>query len=308
MPPVQRPTFVTIETTAFSGATLLTALLGSHPAIATVAEMSGLIDSVDPDEYLCSCGQKIKTCEFWQMVKTGMAARGFEFDVAHFDTQFISGRSSLLQRLREGSTRNNLIDSIRDAILFALPGQARQFRTMSARNVAFIETVLNITGKRVFVDSSKDRLRPKALRRFSSLDVRVIHLVRDVRGVVASNLRRDTHLTAGQIARSWRRRHRRVQVTLESWPKDKHILLRYKDLCKNTEDTLMRLYDFCQIDLDFKIDDLETVSLHLVGNPMRLTQISEIKLDERWKEELTIAQLKEIERVAGAMGWQYEYD
>ncbi len=308
MLPVQQPTFVTIETTAFSGATLLTALLGSHPAIATVAEMSGLIDSMDPDEYLCSCGQKIKTCEFWQMVKTGMAARGFEFDVAHFDTQFVSGRSSLLQRLREGSVHNNLIDSIRDAILFALPGQARQLRAMSARNEAFIETVLDITGKQVFVDSSKDRLRPKALRRFSSLDVRVIHLLRDVRGVVASNLRRDTHLTAGQAARSWRRRHRRIDVTLESWPQDKHILLRYEDLCENIEGTLGRLYDFCEVDPGFEIQDLQAVPQHLVGNPMRLTQVSEIKLDERWKDELTRAQLKEIERIAGTVARQYEYD
>ena len=69
---VNSPNYVTIETTSFSGATLLTLLLSAHPEIATVAEMSGLIDSVDPDEYLCSCGKKIKCCNFWQALKVGM--------------------------------------------------------------------------------------------------------------------------------------------------------------------------------------------------------------------------------------------
>jgi hypothetical protein len=178
---------------------------------------------------------------------------------------------------------------------------------MSARNVAFIETVLDITGKRVFVDSSKDRLRPKALRRFSSLDVRVVHLVRDVRGVVASNLRRDEHLTAGEVARAWRRLHQRVEVTLASWPKESRLLVRYEDFCRNTKDVLRRCYGFCKVDPDFLIEDIEAVSHHLVGNPMRLTPISNIKLDERWRDQLSVDQVKEIERVAGDVGRKYGY-
>ncbi len=303
MPPI----FAAIETTAFSGATLLAALLGAHPAIATVAEMNGLIDSVDPDEYLCSCGQRIQVCEFWQSVKKGMETKGFDFDVADFNMKFISGRSSLLHRLREGSVRINWIDSLRDAFLFALPGQTHRFHAKTDRNEAFIKTVLSITGKQVFVDSSKDRLRPKVLRRFSSLDVRVIHLVRDVRGVVASNLRRYKTVSAGQVAHDWRQLHRRVKVTLESWPKDKYIVVRYEDLCQNMEKTLKRLYVFCDAGPNFKINDLQSVSDHLIGNPMRLSRISELKLDERWKDELTASQLKEIEQVAGPVGRQYGY-
>lgn len=305
MPPI----FVTIETTPFSGATLLSTLLGTHPSIATVAEMSGLIEGVNSDEYLCSCGQKIKECDFWQSIKKGMFERGFEFDVSHFDTQFISGRSSLLMRLREGSARNKLIDSIRDSILFSLPTQARYFQSMSDRNEAFIETVLDITGKQAFVDSSKDRLRPKALRRFSSsLDVRIIHLVRDVRGVIASQLRRDKNVTVRQAARAWRQRHRRIELTLESWPQDKHTLVRYEDLCKSTDAILKLLYGFFEVDLNHKIENYRSVDQHLIGNPMRLNQLSKIELDERWRDELKPGQIKEIEIVAGDMARKYKYD
>jgi hypothetical protein len=305
--PNNPPIFATVETTAFSGATLLTRLLGAHPAIATVAEMSGLIDSVNPDEYFCSCGQKIKECGFWRSVKDGMLDRGFEFDVADFHTQFISGGSSLFNRLRQGSSRNQWLDMVRDTVLFSLPAPARYFREMTNRNKAFIETVLEITGKQVFVDSSKDRLRPKALQRFSSLDVRIIHLVRDVRGVVASQLRRDAHITAAEAARAWRQRHRRVEITLASWPKDKQILVRYEDLCINTEGILKQLYNFFGVNPDYKIGNEEVNSQHLIGNPMRLTQVSKIDLDERWKNELTSDQLKEIELNAGALGRKHQY-
>ncbi|WP_339134474.1 MAG: sulfotransferase [Candidatus Electrothrix sp. GW3-4] len=307
MKPHEQAVFIALETTAYSGATLLTALLGSHPGIATVAEMSGLIEGEDPDEYLCSCGQKIKTCDFWQKVKDGMNNRGFEFDVADFNTQFIPENPSLLQRLRAGSSRNGLLDSIRDKILFSLPSPARQLQAMSDRNTAFIETVLEITGKRVFIDSSKDRLRPKALRRFSPLDVRIIQLVRDVRGVVASSLRMDKKLTAAQAARSWCRLHQRVERTAASWDKESNIIIRYEDLCHKTEDTLKRLYTFCGVSPDFTIKNIQTVSHHLIGNDMRLTPISKIQIDTRWQEELSNDQLKEIEEVAGDLGRTYGY-
>jgi hypothetical protein len=304
---INYPVFATIETTAFSGATLLTSLLGAHPAIATVAEMSGLIDSVNPDEYYCSCGQKIKNCSFWQSVKKGMLERGFEFDVADFNTQFISSGSSLINRLRQGSSRNKLIDTVRDTILFSLPAQARYFRVMTKRNIAFIETVLEITAKRAFVDSSKDRLRPKALQRFSSLDVRIIHLVRDVRGVVASQMRREKNISVLEAARAWRQRHRRIEITRASWPKDKQIIVRYEDLCENTEGVLRKLYNFCEVDAGVQLENQQADSQHLIGNPMRLSNVGKIDLDERWKNELTPDQLREIQHIAGPLAQKYHY-
>ncbi len=300
--------FVAIETTGFSGATLLTSLLSSHPAIATVAEMSGLIDSVDPDKYLCSCGQKIKLCEFWQSVEAGMIAKGFKFDLANFHTRFSQGQSSLFHRLREGSSRINLIDSIRDAILFALPGETQKLQGIADRNVAFIETVLELTGKQVFLDSSKDRMRPRALRKFTTLDTRIIHLVRDARGQVSSRLRRDNSVTASRAAHDWYRLHQRVDVNLKSWPRDKQILVRYEDLCENPEATLRQLYTFCGVDIDYERIDPQPGSQHIIGNPMRLTQTGKIKLDERWKDELTLDQLNDIKHICGSMSHQYGYD
>ena len=304
---VNSPIFISLETSAFSGATLLSFLLGAHPQIATVGEMSGLITNANPDEYLCSCGKKIRCCEFWDSVKIAMANRGFEFDVARFDTQFSHG-PGLIRRIREIHLPNSVLDAMRDVVLFAVPGESQHAKAVVKRNVAFIESVLEVTGKDVFVDSSKGSVRLKALRRFSSsLDLRAIHLVRDVRGVTASELRRELSPGAAGSARKWARLHRGIEAVLKTWPEERYIRVRYEDLCQDTERTLERIYNFCGMNPDHRIKDFRAASHHIVGGKMRLSSESEITLDERWKIQLTPEQLKEIERVAGPVAHRYGY-
>lgn len=301
------PTFVSIETCAYSGATLLTFLLGAHPQIATVGEMDGPIRSEDLDEYRCSCGQKIKTCEFWQSVKVAMHTRGFEFDVAHFGTKFVLDGSKLIQYLRLGSSRNYTLDLIRDKIFAAWPREKRQLEAWVARNTAFVEAVLEITGADVFIDSSKDRSRLKLLYKSSSLDIRAIHLIRDVRGVATSWMRLGRGLDARESAWQWVKLNQKIHITLQSLPKERHTLLRYEDLCQDVHGTLEQLYRFCGVDPAFKVTDFRTVPHHIIGNAMRLRSTSEIKLDERWKRTLTKDQLQEIDRVAGNLSRRYGY-
>jgi len=144
--------FISLETTAFSGATLLAVLLGAHPDIATIGEISGLIRRHTPETYLCSCGQIIKEFDFWQAVAGAMANRGFTFDAGYFNMEFRLNGPHILQRLRQGSVRYKIIDDIRDKILFSIPSQRHQLQAITERNVAFVESVLEVTGERVFTD------------------------------------------------------------------------------------------------------------------------------------------------------------
>jgi hypothetical protein len=300
-------TFVSIQTTAFSGATLLAFLLGAHPEIASVGEMNGLIAREDPETYLCSCGQRIRECGFWRDVAARMRARGFAFDVADFGTEFALGGPRPIQLLRRGSFRNTRLDAIRDAAFLAWPAERQRMRDLVARNVAFVESVLAVTGKRVFVDTSKDRLRLGALRRLSSLDVRAIHLVRDVRGVVASRLRRGAAVDAREAARQWARLHHRLRITLQALPEDKRLRVRYEDLCQDAAGTLERIFRFCGVDPAARIGDLQAEPQHIVGNAMRLGNLREIRPDERWRGLLSGAQLQAIDTAAGKLSHQYGY-
>lgn len=299
---------VLIETTVFSGATLLAFLLGTHPQIATVGEMDGLIDSEDPAEYLCSCGEKIKDCGFWQAVGQAMQRRGFAFDIADFDTKFVFGGPWFIHYLRVGSFRNHTLDRGRDLIFQAWPPERRQLKTLVARNAAFIESVLEVTNKSVFIDTSKtsNRLRLVALDRFSNFDLRAIHLVRDVRGVVASQARR-RDLDVSQAARRWVKWHTKLEGNLKILPPEKHIRIRYEDLCRDAPGTLEQLFRFCGVEPKIEIPDFRSSDHHIVGNPMRLKNVTEIKLDERWKDSFNSKQLNEISQVAGALRQRYGY-
>jgi hypothetical protein len=170
-----------------------------------------------------------------------------------------------------------------------------------------IESVLEVSGKRVFVDTSKDRMRLSALRRFSGLDIRAIHLVRDARGVVASRLRRGVGIDAREAARQWVRLHRRLEVTLSALPAERRMLARYEDVCQNIHGMLRQLYRFCGVDLDVDIANFRTVPHHIVGNPMRLKQLSEIRLDERWRSLLTSEQIDQVSQVAAQFLRHYGY-
>lgn len=299
--------YVSVATSAFSGATLLAFLLGAHPQIATVGEMDGLIASEDPDEYLCSCGQKITHCEFWQSVEKAMHAKGFEFSTANFGTRFVRRCPGLIQSLRYGSSRNRFLDAARDAVFQAWPSERQAIELLAARNTAFIQSVLRLTGKDIFLDTSKDRLRLKALHRYSGLDVRAIHWIRDVRGVVASRSRRRSDIDAYTAARDWVKLNQRLQITLQSLPRDRVTVARYEDLCQNVQPTLRRLHRFCGVDPSFETGNFGAVPQHIVGNSMRLGSVAKIVLDERWKSQLSEDQLREIDSAARALRQRYGY-
>lgn len=305
--PKQPGMYVSVQTTAFSGATLLAFLLGAHPQIATIGEMDGLLNVVDYDNYLCSCGQKMRLCGFWQSIACEMERRGFEFDIRNFDTMFTPNGSKLERYLKVGSTRIAALDAIRDAVLYAWPGEKQRLAHLVARNDALIDSVLAVTGKEIFVDTSKGALRLKAMRRWSRHEVRVIHMVRDVRGVVASNLKRNSALDAQTAARQWVKQHQRHQRTLSSLPPDAYVTLRYEDLCEDPSTTLEEVYRFCGVAPTSEAVDFRAGSHHIIGNKMRLKAQSEIKLDERWKHTLTDEQIIDITTVAGKLGRQYKY-
>ncbi len=300
--------FASIETTAFSGATLLAMLLGNSPDIATIGEVSGLVARNDPNTYLCSCGERIIDCDFWKTVTEVMKQKGHDFSVTNFNTQYNPGGLKIINRLRIGSVRNNFVDRLRDRLLFAIPNEKKKIIQYVERNVDFVESVLEMTNKKIFLDSSKSRMLIRALPKFSDFDVRVIHLIRRVEGVVSSSLRRDPNIDIAKISRDWVKRHRRLDVTLKSWPADKKILIRYEDLCNHTQQTLSRLYRFLGIQRSHRFLDLKVQPQHVVGNPMRLKPISEIKIDERWKSELSKNQLRLINRYAGKLNQKYGYE
>jgi hypothetical protein len=302
-----RLTYAAIATTSYSGATLLAMLLGRHPDIVTVGELDGIIPEEDPDGYRCSCGELIGRCEFWGRVAESLAGDGIPFDVARFGMSYEPSGPGPVRRLMIMSFGHPALDRLRDRVVEVWPPERRARRELAARNAAFVRAILGVRAAHVLVDSSKDPLRFAVLDRSSDLDVRVIHLVRDARGVVASRLRRGGGIDEGTAARQWARQHTRIERRLATFPRDRQLRVRYEDLCRHPAAVVDAIERFLGVEPEPVVWPLLPVEQHVVGNAIRLEAIAGISLDERWRS-LSPRQLAAIDAGGGGVRRRYGYE
>jgi hypothetical protein len=296
--------FVFLTSHAFSGSTLTSFLMGTHPDIATVGELTGPAARANLQEYPCSCGRKFQEDPFWQAVAAAANRHGLTYSLNQYlDTRFDLGNSTLMQRLRSQSMRNPRLEVWRDWMMFHLwPGHQKALDERVRRNEIFVQAILEVTGKSIFLDTSKDPMRIRYLQRSSLFDLYVIHLVRDVRGVVASVLSRKPEMNVRQAAKSWLIREQNIQGQLQAIPADRKIQISYEELTHQPLTTLNRLYAFMGAETQPQLLDYREVEHHILGNKMRKRSSSEIQTDERWRTALTTEQLQAIEQVVGSPG------
>ena len=305
-------------------------LLGVNSEICTVGELKMTPSSLgDINLYRCSCKEAILECPFWQEVRKQMARRGIEFDVANSGTDFGCNGSTHAQRLSRAKYRGVLPEMIRDAGLWFSPAWRKHYRRTQQRNVALMEIVPNISGGKIIIDSSKAAIRLKYLLKNRGINIKVIRLIRDGRAVALTYMdpagfadakdpamrgggsggkRPDKQLSMAQAAHEWRRSNEEAENVLRCLDKSQWIRVHYEDLCKDTENTLGRLFEFLGLDPNKHTGDFRSIEQHVVGNGMRMDATSEIQLDERWREELTDEQLQLFDSVAGELNRRYGYE
>ena len=298
--------FVFLTAHSFSGSTLLSFLLGAHPEIATVGEMF-IARGIDPETYVCSCGQRIAGCPFWRRISMEMADRGIPYDVRRNEASFsTNGVGRMSHLLLSAEPHGRVLETARSAALALIPGAKRELDRRLRINEALAEIVTGLRGARVFVDASKRPGRLLHLRRIPSLDIRVIHLVRDGRAVARSTMR-NLDRNAEDGARTWAGAATGAERLRPRFPADRWMTLRYEDLCLDPKATLDRLHRFLGVTPGGSVPDFRSVDHHIIGNRMRLSHASEISLDERWRTEMPAGQVRAVERVAGPTLERYGY-
>lgn len=294
---------VYIMSASYTGSTLLTFLLGGHPAVGTIGELKGT-SMGDIDAYQCSCGQKIRDCSFWTGLQAELARRGEAFDLADFGTHF-RGSTPWSDRLLRSSVRGSIMEAARSAGLL-LHGDARDdYKRILRRNGAMMDAISSLQGRSVFLDGSKDPVRLRHLLASGLWNVKVIYLVRDGRGVTNSYMR---HYGVGMdiAAEEWRRTHRECRRLLQRLGEGSWRRVRYEDLCTDTEITVRELLEFLGLAPEqWKAHD--PASLHVVGNQMRLGNSTSIQLDEKWRTALSPQDIGTFERMAGTINRELGY-
>jgi hypothetical protein len=177
-----------------SGSTVLDVVLGNHPGIESVGEVTRLVRTgwvsreslrgIDPERVhvpICTCGKRLdvlyvdtpdEACPFWSSVRREWIERANADGVEsypklqdHFEPQRRWPR--LLHEKYRRST---------------------SFRSYAGLTRSFFESIRAVSGKTAIVDSSKISVRAFALGMIPGVDLYVVHLVRDGRGVIASRL------------------------------------------------------------------------------------------------------------------------
>jgi hypothetical protein len=304
---VTRIPFVYLTSPPFSGSTLFSFLVNTHPQIATVGEMTGLVKSKDPETYRCSCGQLIRKCGFWLQVAEQMTSRQFAFDPGFFDTRIRLGNSNLAQRILSNSLKSSVLEHLRSRALKLWPRQHQRLQYLLDRNKALAASILQVTGRPVFFDASKN---PMAIQHLSSqpdIDLRVVHLARDVRGTSLSRRTNGRETNWRRAVNDWVRANRTIERQLRTLSPNRWIRIRYEDLCRAPEVTLNRFYEFCGVVPHGLPQTFDSVEHHIVGNRMRLAGAGQIRLNESWRRVLTLDEQACAEKLAGAIQARYGY-
>lgn len=318
---------VYILAASHSGSTLLAMLLGSHPEICTVGEIK-MTSLGDIDRYRCSCGMQIKQCPFWNGISADMAKYDFSFDITAPGTDIRSGATPYIRKLLSPLHRGPFWEMLRDTALAMSATWRSALPQMQVRNLALMKCLINRTRKMVIVDSSKIGLRLKYLLKNPGLDIKVVRLVRDGRGVVLTYVdparfadasdpklraggmggdRESQRLSVAEASREWLRSNEEADALLGGLDPARFTVIRYEDICSDPVKTLSHLFEFIRVDSSNGVPDFRSLEHHIVGNGMRLDSTKEIRLDERWRSVLSKSDLDVFNSVAGGMNCRFGY-
>jgi Sulfotransferase family len=286
----------------FTGSTLLGLLLNEHPDIASIGAATGLIRDIDLSTYACACGRLFRDCEFWNAIAARTQALGHPVNI--FETNFWNtllrlSHNRVLNALLVRSLGSNAVNDVRDAVVGKSPAVKRAISTMGWNTWSLATAVLERTGKTVFVDTARDHQRPKYLVQHPLLDVRVIHLIRDPRGNSAS-IMKHSQVDAAGAARRWTHYNTEAARVKRYLPERSWMTLYYEDLCANPGAVLDQISDFLEVPRGMPQPRAHDPERHVIGNPMRLRALSEIREDRSWETQLSQSDLKTIAGIAGS--------
>ena len=292
-----------------SGSTLLNLLLTAVPGFLAVGEIRYLWERGLVQNQLCGCGSAFLACEFWREVgEVGFG--GWESvdgrSVVDLDKQINRNRHVLaMTGSRLSSTQRSRLDRYRE-ILGALYLAIQQVADSS-----------------VIVDSSKTPAFGAILSGVDELDMRIVHLLRDPRGVAYSRTKRvrrpevvdaESHMGRFhpiQTAALWLYfnglfellRARGVPITR----------LRYEDLADDPDEELDKLLNSLPAawrpSTRTPVAGMELGTHHTVsGNPMRFDRGTlRVKRDDAWRRDLRLRHRVAVSLVSLPLLGRYGY-
>lgn len=276
-----------------SGSTILSAILGNHAGYFPVGELPDVWQALQTNE-LCGCGQPFANCPFWRAV--GNVAFG-GWDSVKID--------EILQQEARYTRHRRIFQLIRQSRVHQADAA---FHAYCERLGQLYSAIREVSGCSVIVDSTKRPPFAMLLRNVPSIELRVVHLVRDSRGVAFSwnkvgirNVQYSQHPTLKdspmptirpwKSALRWDLKNLLIHALI---PASQRLFVRYECFTSEPNRELDRIFQFAEAN---KMRDRTQViptstftskPFHtLGGNPVRFTRGSiDVRVDAKWHTEM----------------------
>lgn len=268
-----------------SGSTLIDLIVNMHPKVVGLGELSNWNTKVF-EEY-CACGDIVKSCPFWSKVisKVGWSENDFK-DFREYKYQFDTPKKGYVFKINEHT-------------------QSPNFDKFLSKSNEIFSAISEVSDDSILFDSSKSPQRAFNLSKSDLLDVKIIHLMRDPRGVMWSfkksfkkdlkaGLQRDMKGTSLlKSLYSWIAINSRAFSTVKS-ANVPTLSVNYEAFCANPDHEINRILEFVLgekpktgIDLS---ESMATESHVIAGNRLRMKKDIVIKPDFDWKNNLNFFQ------------------
>ena len=267
-----RPRVIYVLGAGHCGSTLLGLLLNGHPACLGVSELSKLAESIAANDPVLDTAP-------WRE-----AARGFEATTGAPFATLDLGHPSWRTFARWTDT---------------------EVATWARPRAALVDCLARATDKPWIVDATKSWQPLYLMQRSGLFDLRVVHLLRDVRGVAHSYLTKYGDLRHG--LRKWLKPNV-AAMALGARFGDHWLRVRYEDLAADPEATLARVCALAGLRYDPAMRRFRDHAwLGIGGNRMAARTDDTIRVDERWKRELSWKDRVVVGVVGGALNRYYGY-
>lgn len=257
-----------------SGSTILSIILGNHPDIASVGELHRWAEfqgQTKPGD------EKKENKSFWRAVQQ-------QFYINESAPNFDS-----LVALQEN------IEAYQQFFKVLLVRDTQMQKQYHSFLEQLFSSIAEVSERRFVVDETKRPGRAYELLRSQHMETRVIHLVRDPRGVVWSQLKTNVeHKTKHPLKTIMHYNIKNFMSLFVRWlnPKGSVLQVRYEDLIIDPEETLTRIGKFinCSMEPVIKMvgaqEDFWVPNL-IDGNRIRKKDYVKLHFDIEWQRKLS---------------------
>jgi hypothetical protein len=286
-------TVVYIAGSGRSGSTLLERMLGGLPGFVNAGEINDMFRRMAMYDELCGCGRTFFTCEFW----VGVGERAFGGWSRDLIDEVVMLQSDVV---RQRYLARLMLPRL------ARPRYLAQLERYGEIHARLYAAIVAQSGARVVVDASKGASFAMAIARGGGVDLRMIHLVRDARGVAFSWAKANVSRPHGDGPRATMHRFNpsetaarwailQAEIAASRRYMQASVRLRYEDLVAAPAEQIVRCVQALGLAIDPAKDlayiNGRTVDLAqshgLSGNPSRFRSgPQELRADEQWRTDM----------------------